>query len=663
MARNDIRFGQAQQADFGQANQMFRISQEQLDNALATGKRTLDEINKAVTANNDAKIKQFINSFGKAELEANRDTINEFIQDIGLQSGNMYSRNEMEEYHDNRMSDLIARDNVQMLNTEKNLQHENTLAKHDADNFVAGITPYLNDPTKTEPQKLQIIDNMIAEARQAGISDKTLAYASSGAFDGWGKSLNGQLDRLTGTNQIADGYLKQIVGMFEPLATEVVNAQTHLDNVVASRDSYPNAQAYDQAVAKATQALQTSQTNAHGFMRANESKIPMGMQMDRFNNSVAGILEQRNKEAQQAHKMALEEAKHIRQVKRDENDFTLGSQKLVIDRQNANQTGAYQQGQLDLGGAKLSAEINGLIGGGSGSGKGNRGNTKLTKDNPNYETLTKLGIKEDGSYDAKEFANKYASSMQALKTKTETQKNSVKYNDWIMNEGASYAKAIQDDNGWFNDTFSFEDNLSEIQDTFPAGVSDYEKIEIVKAYATNPKYAINAKNTAILANNAKIRLRENIRAEHHKEFANILQAMSSIHPDVTAESLTALLVEQGNLPTDILATIPIAHLESYTALKRADNGSKKPKNSNFDKAVKSLFERKGSGDGTLLKDPKKRNMGDGRGTMLIDPNAPKPPAKTFKKETRTVNKSLPVETNKVPYRGASMGKFFYPNKY
>ncbi|UZA57384.1 hypothetical protein [Moraxella bovis] len=656
MARNDIRFGQAQQADFGQANQMFRISQEQLDNALATGKRTLDEINKAVTANNDAKIKQFINSFGKAELEANRDTINEFIQDIGLQSGNMYSRNEMEEYHDNRMSDLIARDNVQMLNTEKNLQHENTLAKHDADSFVAGITPYLNDPTKTEAQKLQIIDNMIAEAKQAGISDKTLAYVSSGAFDGWGKSIDGQLDRLTGANQIADGYLKQIVGMFEPLATKVVNAQTHLDNVVASRDSYPNAQAYDQAVAKATQALQTSQTNAHGFMRANESKIPMGMQMDRFNNNVAGILEQREKAKQQAHKMDMEIAEYYRKMNKDKHDFTLGNRKVDIEQQNANQTGAYQQGQLDLGGAKLSAEIKGLIGGGSGSGKGNGGSTKLTKDNPNYETLTKLGIKEDGSYDAKEFANKYASSMQALKTKTETQNNAVKYNDWIMNEGASYAKAIHDNNGWF------ENNLSEIQDTFPKGASEYEKIEIVKAYATNPKYSINAKNTAILANNAKIRLGENIRAEHHKEFANILQAMSSIHPDVTAESLTVLLVEQGNLPTDILATIPVEYLNSYNALKKASNVSK-PKSSNFDKTVKSLFERKESGDGTLLKDPKKRNMGDGRGTMLIDPNAPKPPAKTFKKETRTVNKSLPVETNKVPYRGASMGKFFYPNKY
>ena len=86
MARNDIRFGQAGQADFSQANAMFRISQEQLNNALATGKSTLDEINKAVTANNDAKIKQFINLFGKDELEANRDTINKFIQDVGLHS-------------------------------------------------------------------------------------------------------------------------------------------------------------------------------------------------------------------------------------------------------------------------------------------------------------------------------------------------------------------------------------------------------------------------------------------------------------------------------------------------------------------------------------------------------------------------------------------------
>lgn len=637
MARNDIRFGQAGQADFSQANAMFRISQEQLNNALATGKSTLDEINKAVTANNDAKIKQFINSFGKAELEANRDTINKFIQDVGLHSGNMYSRNEIEEYHDKRMNDLIARDNTHMLNKEKALQHEDTQANHEADNLVAGITSLLNDPNKTEAQKLQVINDMITEAQQAGISDKTLAYASNGAYDVWNKAIDGQLGRLTGTNNIADGYLKQIVGLFEPLAREVTNAQTHLDNVVASRDSYPNAQAYDQAVAEATQALQASQTNVHNFMNANKSKIPIGMQMDKFNTSVGSILEQQAKAKQQSHKMNIDLAELERKIKADSNDFTLGMTNAGISQQRANQDGAYQQGQLDLGGAKLVADINGLTSGGNG------GKTKLNKDNPNYETLTKLGINSDGSYDVKEFANKYASAMQSLKTKTEAQKNAVKYNDWIMNEGANYAKAIHDT----NIPFSFENNLSEIQDTFPKGASEYEKIEIVKAYATNPAYSINAKNTAIIANNAKIRLGENIRAEHYKEFANILQAMSSIHPDVTAESLTALLVEQGSLPTDILATIPIEYLNSYTALKKADNARKKPKESDYDKAVKEVFKHKGSGDGTLLKDP----------------NAPKLPTKTVKKESEVVNESLPKETDKVPYRGASMGKFFYPDKY
>ena len=642
MARNDIRFGQAGQADFSQANAMFRISQEQLNNALATGKSTLDEINKAVTANNDAKIKQFINLFGKDELEANRDTINKFIQDVGLHSGNMYSRNEIEEYHDKRMNDLIARDNTHMLNKEKALQHENILANHEADKFVAGITSLLNDPNKTEVQRQKVIDDMIAEARQAGSSDMTLAYANKGAYDVWGKSIDGQLGRLTGTNNIADGYLNQIVGLFEPLAREVTNAQTHLDNVVASRDSYPNAQAYDQAVAEATKALQTSQANVHAFMSANESKIPMGMQMGKFNESVANILEQQAKASQQSHKMNMDIAELERKEKATNNAFMLGMTNAGISQQRANQDGAYQQGQLDLGGAKLVADINGLTSGGNG------GKTKLNKDNPNYETLTKLGINSDGSYDVKEFANKYASAMQSLKTKTEAQKNAVKYNDWIMNEGANYAKAIHDT----NTPSPFEDNLSEIQDTFPAGASEYEKIEIVKAYGNNPRYPINKKNTAIIANNAKIQMEENIRTEYYKEFANILQAMSSIHPDVTAESLTALLVEQGNLPTDILATIPVEYLNSYTALKEASNTSKKPKNINFDKAVKSLFERKGSGDGTLLKDLQKRNMGDGKGTMLIDPNAPKPPTKV-----------VPKETDKVPYRGASMGKFFYPDKY
>lgn len=358
MARNDIRFGQAGQADFSQANAMFRISQEQLNNALATGKSTLDEINKAVTANNDAKIKQFINSFGKDELEANRDTINEFIQDVGLHSGNMYSRNEIEEYHDKRMNDLITRDNTHMLNKEKALQHENILANHEADKFVAGITSLLNDPNKTEVQRQKVIDDMIAEARQAGSSDMTLAYANKGAYDVWGKSIDGQLGRLTGTNNIADGYLNQIVGLFEPLAREVTNAQTHLDNVVASRDSYPNAQAYDQAVAEATQALQTSQANVHAFMSANESKIPMGMQMDKFNTSVASILEQQVKARQQSHKMNIDLAELERKIKADSNDFTLGMTNAGISQQNAD-SNTYRALNGGSGGGKSEAPKSG----------------------------------------------------------------------------------------------------------------------------------------------------------------------------------------------------------------------------------------------------------------------------------------------------------------
>lgn len=358
MARNDIRFGQAGQADFSQANAMFRISQEQLNNALATGKSTLNEINKAVTANNDAKIKQFINSFGKDELEANRDTINKFIQDVGLHSGNMYSRNEIEEYHDKRMNDLIARDNTHMLNKEKALQYENNLAKHEADKFVAGITSYLYDPDKTEVQRQKVIDDMIEEARQKGISDKALAYANKGAYDVWNKYIDGQLGRLTGTNNIADGYLNQIVGLFEPLAREVTNAQTHLDNVVASRDSYPNAQAYDQAVAEATKALQTSQANVHAFMSANESKIPMGMQMDKFNTSVASILEQQVKARQQSHKMNIDLAELERKIKADSNDFTLGMTNAGIAQQNAD-SNTYRALNGGSGGGKSEAPKSG----------------------------------------------------------------------------------------------------------------------------------------------------------------------------------------------------------------------------------------------------------------------------------------------------------------
>lgn len=65
------------------------------------------------------------------------------------------------------------------------------------------------------------------------------------------------------------------------------------------------------------------------------------------------------------------------------------------------------------------------------------------------------------------------------------------------------------------------------------------------------------------------------------------------------------------------------------------------------KRLRGLFKHKGSGDGTLLKDP----------------NAPKLPTKTVKKESEVVNESLPKETNKVSYKGIPLGKFFYPDRF
>lgn len=542
MARNDIRFGQAGQADFSQANAMFRISQEQLNNALATGKSTLDEINKAVTANNDAKIKQFINSFGKAELEANRDTINKFIQDVGLHSGNMYSRNEIEEYHDKRMNDLIARDNTHMLNKEKALQHENTLANHEADKFVAGITAPLYDPNKTEAQRQKVIDDMIAEARLKGSSDMTLAYASNGAYDVWGKSIDGQLGRLTGTNKIADGYLNQIVGLFEPLAREVTNAQTHLDNIKVNRDKYQSEEDYNQAVAEATQALQASQANVNGFMRANESKIPMGMQIGKFNESVANILEQQAKARQHSHKMNMDNAELERKIKADNNAFTLGMTNAGIAQQNAD-SNTYRA----LNGGKSSDTFTLADG------------SVVDKKDPNVKTLIEFGIRPDGTYDVKELQYKFIATMQNVKQNAMAEENKLNYAKWKSGDGKRYEELLN--KRWL------KNSIADVEKTFPDGITGAERAYLIKVYA-NSNTTINKENSKVLLNNYHKSLDNEVFGQQQAKSAEIFKALSALNTGLTEESYVALLLSDKTIPSDISRALGVDALDTFTAKRQ-----------------------------------------------------------------------------------------------
>lgn len=137
MARNDIRFAQINQADFSDANQMFAMATQQMNNAIESGKQTIKDFNKVVMDRNDAVIKSFINSIPKEEWQTRQQEIQEFISGIAEKSGNMYNAGAIEEYRDGRMGTLLERDNQAMLNTQKQFLHEDFLQDQMADRILA----------------------------------------------------------------------------------------------------------------------------------------------------------------------------------------------------------------------------------------------------------------------------------------------------------------------------------------------------------------------------------------------------------------------------------------------------------------------------------------------------------------------------------------------
>lgn len=88
MARNDIRFAQANQADFGQANQMYLQSMNALNNAVAGLQDTTKTFGEAVTKKNTAIAKDMVNQLSledwnnpekRADLEARLTAFNQSV--------------------------------------------------------------------------------------------------------------------------------------------------------------------------------------------------------------------------------------------------------------------------------------------------------------------------------------------------------------------------------------------------------------------------------------------------------------------------------------------------------------------------------------------------------------------------------------------------------
>lgn len=222
-----------------------------------------------------------------------------------------------------------------MLNNEKALQHEDTQAKYEADKFVASITPYLYNPDKTEVQRQQAIDNMIAEARQAGTSDMTLAYANKGAYDVWQSALKDTNGIITGGNNISNSHYERISGANDAYVHNIGNAQVELENIHANKNNYPLTDAYNQAVTNTTNKIAQLEKEYQDFVKSNP-QVHHGTLVGNFNKGLLSFWDEIDKKKQQLWENKYKEQQGANKQNNDDRRYDLDVAKFQADINNSN---------------------------------------------------------------------------------------------------------------------------------------------------------------------------------------------------------------------------------------------------------------------------------------------------------------------------------------
>lgn len=566
MARNDIRFAQAQQADFSDANAMFQVATNQMNKAVESGKHLVDSYNKEVTARNDALIKGFINSIPKEEWQHSQQDIQEFISSVAEKSGNMYSAGAIEEYRDGRMDTLITRDNAQMKN------------------FIAGEE--FNDFKDT-----QLAEELVAHsrtpdgARQVNALLERLPDTVAHRYDELKiKYDTDKLKSLTGKNVAEAEYNDSTVAGQSGVITNLANNFTSaIENAKYTTDP-DKKQAYVSQASEARKAID-------GFIASNPQAKNAVMK------AINGATPNATKTAQTDSTTAFNQS--MARFKAD-----LDEKKLDLAVQEAKDRSAYQAGNLALQTERLAHDIaNGGNNGGSGLSKATTELDKVTK-KAGYPTKNELT--QDSPF---KIRNAFQNNVQSAMRAKESELNNVTYSDYLAKESKDFPKHITE-----KESFSRYSRLEHLQNAFNEyekvtggkQLTNYEKIGLTKllargdkrnsinewgTYKDNPIDFIKRNLKAI-----KVQYQNEVVLAGRAKAGEEMQIIRNAY-ELTENQALDIILSDGGIG-DVADVLPENSLKSYTAFANARTQQRGSEKGNTKKKV---------GEGTVLK-PKNNSV-------------------------------------------------------
>lgn len=546
MARNDIRFAQINQADFSDANQMFAMATQQMNNAIESGKQTIKDFNKVVMDRNDAVIKSFINSIPKEEWQTRQQDIQEFISGIAEKSGNMYNAGAIEEYRDGRMDTLITRDNAQM---------KNYLAKAEFDDFKdTELAKELVAHSRTPEGAVQV------NALLNKVPD-TVAYKYD---DLKTKDDLDKIKSLTNKNIAQAEYANSTVAGVDGIIKNAVTALA--DSTIALQNAKsPEEQA---------KILQSHNANKQALQNLTK-QYPDGKNAisKMFGDAVANATKRQTEQSKTAFTQAVEKQK-----------LDLLTAKTKADIENMSYTQA-------LNAEKFAHEVATGGSGNSGSGGSNK-KTEFDKEVEKSGYPSKSSLTADSPHIIRSnFQSNVNASMQAKKVELD----SVNYGEWLHKEHKNLPKYLTD-----RESFWYESRLTQLQTAFNTyataqggrPLKDYEKIELTKILANEQKgmndWLTHSDNPIDFIN----RNLRNIEQKYQNEVALAGRAKASEDMNtlrkaygLTDNQLLDIILSSGGIG-DTAGVIPKNLLDGYISYR---NGLK-PKSKQTNNAQENTFK-------------------------------------------------------------------------
>ena len=442
MAARTIEFQSTEPTDFKNGNAMFSDALSNMTSAFKQGQDTVKNFGQAVRDRNNALLNSVISGINQEDWSKpeTQVVINNLIKDMSDNTSNMVDLDTAYKTIDSRATTLINRDNAMMENEKNRERYNNFVQDELADSLAKG---YFSINT---PEQLNEFNALVAS--QTGDVQYAIGKQISELSTANLKRKTSQLNEQT-------NYGKAVVG---------VNSGT-LNSAFEAIYQGSKSNASDEI----KQAGKTASDNVASLVSQNPSA---------YNQVMQSYYDYTKKAQEGEYTKQMQQGEHNRKVLKTQSDIQNDKERTAILRQ-AKEIEAYKA-------------INGAKSGSNSTAQDVKKGMDNSLSEVNLTGVTNITADGNVSVDTPKMINSMMTNLVNIE-KQFINEGSTKtnYADWKIGEGKDVVDKLYEDSFWGSKLFGGNNSrLDGLENAFPAGTSEAEKIKLVTALSSDTaKYA------------------------------------------------------------------------------------------------------------------------------------------------------------------------------